>query len=140
MPTALSDVASDFSRVAHLLREASYEIRCRCFSSYPLFVRCTEVPKLGVCLIAAGEKDAEAHYHASSLEELNKVGFIEDTEVFSQRYKDPDQYCCLLLIEPEEIQFVYLPYPKMTSSALAAALVLRAFFARTYLLVCNGSL
>ena len=112
IPPALSNVVTEFAKLAHLLQEASYEVRRRRLSAYPLFVRCEEAPNLGVCLIALGEQGATAHYYASSLEELNKVGLVEDTEAFSQSYKDSDQYCCLLLVDPEEVQLVYLPYPE----------------------------
>ena len=112
IPPVLSSVVPEFAKLAHLLQEASYEVRRRRLSAYPLFVRCEEAPNLGVCLIALGEQGATAHYYASSLEELNKVGLVEDTETFSKSYKDPDQYCCLLLVELNEVQFVYLPYPE----------------------------
>ena len=108
----ISQVVSDFARIAHLLEEASYELRRRKLSTYPLFVRCAEATRLGVCLVKAGEHDSLAHYHASSLDELCQVGLVADPSAFKPTYKDPDQYCCLLLVDPDETEFMYLPYPE----------------------------
>ena len=112
--TLVAAIAADFKRVAHLLQEASYEIRCRGMAEHPLFVRCVEVPQLGTCLVARGEHQAEAHYHASSLNELAGMGMVAEKESFLRTYKDSDTHACLFVVEPKETFFLYLPYPPQT--------------------------
>ena len=108
----LSFVVSDFSKVAHLLQETAYEIIRRKVSSTPLFVCAPDPPRLGRCLIMKGEHSTVLHYHASALEELSKAKFVTDQTAFLKVYKNPEEYCCLLLAQPTATNFLFLPYPE----------------------------
>ena len=108
----LSDVATDFAKVAHLLREAAYELCRRKLTAYPLFMCATKAPKMGVCLVKAGEHATAFHYHVSSLEELVSVGLVTDKQAFIKTYKEPEEYSCLLVLRPEETHYLFLPYPE----------------------------
>jgi hypothetical protein len=39
-------------------------------------------------------------------------GLVEDQEAFKAAYKDPDEYCCLFVIDYDFTNFVFLPYPE----------------------------
>ncbi len=105
-------MTTDFAKVAHLLQEAAYELRRRKLTTYPLFICAATAPKMGVCLVKAGEHATAFHYHASSLEELISMGLVTDKQAFIKTYKEPDEYSCLLVVRPEGTHYLFLPYPE----------------------------
>jgi hypothetical protein len=46
------------------------------------------------------------------LDEFVQRKIVEDTDVFQQAYKDPDEFCCLFVIDAEFTNFVFIPYPE----------------------------
>lgn len=108
-------ISSDFIRVADQLREASYQIRSRGFSPYPIFpVSLQEIP-LGKLLVAAGELYGNSwYYYATYVDEFVQRKLIDENrlEAFREAYKDPDEYCCLFVVDRDVTGFVFIPYPE----------------------------
>ncbi len=109
----LGTISSDFVNVADTLREASYQIRKAGFD-FPLFPICKEQQPIGQLLLEPARNGTTWYYYASFLGELLQRELIaSDRESdFKEAYKDPDEFCCLLVIDPEFTRFVYIPYPE----------------------------
>lgn len=109
----LGTISEDFVKVADTLREASYQIRRKGFQ-YPVFPMCREEQPVGLILLEKDSVGNTWHYYASYLDEFVQRGLIETegTKLFTQTYKDPDEYCCLFVIDEEFTNFVYIPYPE----------------------------
>lgn len=110
----LGTISKDFVIVCDTLKEASYQIRDREFSKYPIFpIARYEVPSIGQLLIGKEEVAAEWNYNASYLDEFVQRGLIaKDKEnEFTETYKDPDEFCCLFVMDGDFTRFVYIPYP-----------------------------
>lgn len=111
----MSQVSVDFVKVAELLREASYQIRKRGFSEHPIFVITRQPTELGQVLYGPGELNENTWtYRASLLDEFVQRRLIgpESVELFKEHYKNPDEYCCLFVIEGDFAGFVYIPFPE----------------------------
>jgi hypothetical protein len=37
---------------------------------------------------------------------------IKEGEDFKQAYKDPDEFCCLFVVDTAFTNFVFIPYPE----------------------------
>ncbi|MBC6401657.1 MAG: hypothetical protein GDA42_11495 [Ekhidna sp.] len=110
-PKYLGKISADFVKAAESLREASYAIRRQEFSKYPVFPMCQTEQSIGQMLIEAGQAENEWHYSASFMEEFVQRGLITDEELFQKNYKNPDEFCCLFVIDQEFTHFVFVPYP-----------------------------
>ncbi len=110
----LGTITKDFAVVADTLREAAYQIRKRGFSDYPIFPigKEDDIP-IGLLLIDKHEVATEWNYNASYLDEFVQRGLIAEDKVdnFKATYKDPDEYCCLFVMDGAFTRFVYIPYP-----------------------------
>jgi hypothetical protein len=108
----LGTISSDFIKVSDTLKEASYQIRKRNISAYPIFPICKEEQPIGQLIIPQSHTDW--HYYASFMDEFVQRGLIDadkQTE-FTNAYKEPDEYCCLFVIDKEFTNFVFIPYPE----------------------------
>ncbi|WP_258105797.1 hypothetical protein [Marinoscillum sp. MHG1-6] len=110
-PKYLGQISSDFVKVAELLKEASYQIRKRGFSEHPVFPISKNDLPIGQLLYEAGKMENEWNYYASFAEEFLERKLIEDKEVFVQAYKDPDEFCCLFIVDKDFTNFLFIPYP-----------------------------
>lgn len=110
----LGKISSDFVKVCDQLKEASYQIRKREISKYPIFVLCDTQQPIGMVLIASFEMGNEWHYNASFVEEFQQRELISDEKLedFIATYKDPEEYCCLFIVDESFTNFVYIPYPE----------------------------
>lgn len=108
----LGTITEDFAQVADTLKEASYQIRKRGFSPYPIFpVSKIDLP-IGRLLIGKYEMATTWNYYASFLDEFVQRKLVEEADVFTQAYKDPDEFCCLFVVDNEFTSFVFIPYPE----------------------------
>lgn len=110
----LGTITADFAVVADTLKEASYQIRKRDFSDYPIFP-ISKVPiPIGQLLIGRTELAAQWNYYASFLDEFvqRKLVDTDKVEDFKQTYKNPDEFCCLFVVDEEFTKFMYIPYPE----------------------------
>ncbi|MCD8538636.1 MAG: hypothetical protein LRY55_01925, partial [Leadbetterella sp.] len=106
-------VSSDFLKVSDHLKESSYQIRKRDFSKYPVFVLSEDAIDLGALLFDKPDFKTVYQYRANFLEDFISRGMIgeESRELFIENYKDPEEYCCLFVIDGDFAGFIYLPFP-----------------------------
>ena len=109
----LGTISNDFVKVADTLKEASYQIRTAGFA-YPIFPISREDQPIGQLLIKNNDLKLDWNYYASFMDEFAQRELIakEKEEDFKNTYKDPDEFCCLFVIDKEFTRFVYIPYPE----------------------------
>ena len=110
----LGTITKDFAVVSDTLKEASYQIRKRDISKYPIFVFARMPVPFGSLLISPDEMDTEWYVLASYLDIFVQQGGIapERIEDFQNAYKDADEFCCLFVVDGEFTKFVFVPYPE----------------------------
>ncbi len=110
----LGRLSEDFIKVADQLKEASYQIRKRGFSDFPIFVVSQSPGEIGALLFRAGELGVEWSYRASFLQEFTDRELIGGTavELFRENYRNPDEFCCMFVLHHEFAGFVFIPYPE----------------------------
>ncbi len=108
----LGTISKDFIKVADNLKEASYQIRKAGFA-FPIFPISQEDQPIGQLLIGKGELQLDWSYFASFLDEFVQRDLVakEKEEDFKSTYKDPDEFCCLFVIDKAFTRFVFIPYP-----------------------------
>lgn len=111
-PKYLGSISADFIKVAEQLKEASYQIRKRGFSQHPVFPVSREDLPIGQLLYERGKMGNQWNYYASFREEFEQRELIADKDAFSQAYKDPDEFCCLFIVDQEFTNFLFIPYPE----------------------------
>jgi hypothetical protein len=109
----LGTISRDFIKVADLLRDASYQIRKAGFE-YPIFPICKEAQPIGRLLIDQINNSTEWNYFASFLDEFVQREIVENDKIddFRQAYKDPDEFCCLFVVDKTFTNFVFIPFPE----------------------------
>jgi hypothetical protein len=109
----LGTITSDFVKISDLLKEASYQIRTRGFSDFPIFPISKETQPIGKIFLGKVEKDLDWNYFITYADEFVQRQLIaeEALEDFKNSYKDPDEFCCLFVMDGAFTRFVYIPYP-----------------------------
>jgi hypothetical protein len=109
----MGKVSSDFIKVSEHLKEASYQIIKRKFSENPIFILTENPVEIGATLFQQNDFKTTYEYRASFLEEFISRNMIgeESIEFFKENYKDPEEYCCLFVIDQAFAGFIYLPFP-----------------------------
>jgi len=110
----LGTITKDFVRVSEILKEASYQVRSRKFSDFPIFPISKEELPIGQLLLGRKEKNIDWNYHITYLDEFVQRKLIAEelVEDFKKSYKDPEEFCCLFVADGEFTRFVYIPYPE----------------------------
>jgi len=110
----LGKVSSDFIKVCEHLKEASYQIRKRKFSEFPIFVLALESVDVGNMLFNKSDFSTLYDYKASFIEEFLALEIVgkESEGLFKENYKDPEEYCCLFVIDQNFAGFIYVPFPE----------------------------
>ena len=110
----LGQITQDFVRVADTLKEAAYQIRKRGFSEYPIFPASKNDIAIGTLLLGKEEMGINWNYYASYLDEFVQRELIAQDKVdeFKASYKDPDEFCCLFIVDEGFTNFVYIPFPE----------------------------
>lgn len=109
----LGTISQDFVKVSDTLKEASYQIRKSGFA-YPIFSISKEAIPIGQLLIEKRDLGLEWSYYASFLDEFVQRELVgkERVEGFMEAYKDPDEFCCLFVVDHAFTSFVFIPYPE----------------------------
>ncbi|MBL6447864.1 hypothetical protein JMN32_16205 [Fulvivirga sp. 29W222] len=110
----LGQISEDFVVVADTLKEASYQIRKRKFSDYPIFpISKIDLP-IGQLLIGKEELAVNWNYNASYLDEFVQREIVSKDSIddFKKAYKDPDEFCCLFVVDNDFTNFLFIPYPE----------------------------
>jgi hypothetical protein len=110
----LGSISSDFVKVADLIKEASYQIRVNGFSEFPVFPVSKTHQPIGQLLYGMNELGLKWDYYASFLDEFiqRKIIDTDKVEDFKKSYKNPDEFCCLFVIDQDFTNFVFIPYPE----------------------------
>jgi hypothetical protein len=110
----LGTISADFIKIADLLKEASYQIRVRGFSDYPIFPISRTSQPVGRILYDRESLGLQWDYYASYLDEFVQRQLIDEERAgdFRKSYKNPDEFCCLFVIDSDFTKFVYIPYPE----------------------------
>ncbi|MEQ8552357.1 MAG: hypothetical protein RIC06_22920 [Cyclobacteriaceae bacterium] len=111
-PKYLGKISSDFVKVAELIKEASYQIRKREFSDFPIFPVSNENIPIGNLLYEKGRLENKMNYYASFLEEFLERKLVEEKDKFIEAYRDPDEFCCLFIVDQQFTNFIFIPYPE----------------------------
>lgn len=108
----LGTISEDFVKIADTLKEASYQIRKAGFE-LPIFPISHEPIPIGQLLIPKGKLSLDWNYYASFLDEFVQRELVgkEKVDDFKSTYKDPDEFCCLFVVDKEFTNFVFIPYP-----------------------------
>ena len=108
----LGTITKDFVTVAETLKEAAYQVKKRGFSDYPIFpISKVDIP-IGQKLIGRAEMATEWNYHITYVDEFVERQLIDNLEAFKEAYKNPDEFCCLFVVEPDFTNFLFVPYPE----------------------------
>ncbi len=109
----LGTITSDFVKVADTLKEASYQVRKRGFSDYPIFPISKEEIPIGQLLIDKKELGTTWNYYITYINEFIDRKLIDETKVedFKKTYKDPDEFCCLFVVDKAFTNYLFVPYP-----------------------------
>ncbi|WP_187264798.1 hypothetical protein [Pontibacter beigongshangensis] len=110
----LGTITQNFVLVAETLREASYQVRKRQISKYPIFVFSRTPVPVGSLFLAKEELALEWDISASYLEDFvqRKLVAEDKVEEFEAAYKDPDEFCCLFVLDEDFTNFVFIPFPE----------------------------
>jgi hypothetical protein len=109
----LGTISQDFVKAADVLKDASYQIRKAGFD-YPIFPICKEPQPIGQLLIDQINNQTDWNYFASYLDEFIQRGLItpEKVEGFQHAYRNPDEFCCLFVVDKTFTNFVFIPFPE----------------------------
>ncbi len=110
----LGSITKDFVVVSDTLKEAAYQIKKRGFSDYPIFpVSKIDLP-IGQLLIAKEELAINWNYNAAYLDEFVQREIVSEDKVedFKANYKNPDEFCCLFIVDDNFTNFMFIPYPE----------------------------
>ena len=110
----LGTISRDFVVVAETLKEASYQIRKRGFSDFPIFAISKGNIPIGQLLLGREDLATTWNYHASYMDEFVQRGLIDKNkeEEFKKTFKDPDEFCCLFVVDLDFTKFTFIPYPE----------------------------
>ncbi len=110
----LGSITTDFVKIADNLKDASYQVRVRGVSKFPIFpISKVELP-IGQIFLGTKDMDISWNYNISFLDEFVQRGLIaeEKIEDFEEAYKNPDEFCCLFVVDVDFTNFVFIPYPE----------------------------
>ncbi|MEM7549313.1 MAG: hypothetical protein AAF363_06560 [Bacteroidota bacterium] len=108
----LGTITKDFVLISETLKEASYAVRKRGFSDFPIFpIAKVEIP-IGQLLIGKTELGLSWNYNVTYLDEFVQRQIVDNEQNFKDVYKDPDEFCCLFVIDDGFTKFVFVPYPE----------------------------
>ena len=106
-------VTSDFIKVADQLKLACSKIVDEKYSEYPIIIMGNENLNLGTLFINKGEiLENKWVYYASYLDILFQKNIIKNKDEFISKYKNIDEFCCLLVVFENNSKIIYIPYPE----------------------------
>ncbi len=110
----LGTISQDFIKVCDTLKEASYQMRIRKVSEFPIFPMAKIDLPIGKLLIGRNDIEIKWNYNISFLDEFVQREIISESmvEEFKKAYKDPEEYCCLFVVDVDFTNFLFIPYPE----------------------------
>lgn len=112
-PKKMGAISADFLKVADLLKESAYQIKKRGYSDFPIFPISKAPSPVGQLLYEKEMMKTDWDYYVTYLDEFLQRQLIDadKEEEFKNNYKDPEEFCCLFVIEKDFTNFVFIPYP-----------------------------
>lgn len=110
----LGSITADFVKIADHIKEAAYQVKARGFSEYPIFpISKSDIP-VGKLLFGKSEMDLRWNYYITYLDEFVQRKLINEENIdhFKEIYKNPDEYCCLFVVDEAFTNFLFVPYPE----------------------------
>jgi len=110
----LGTISSDFIKISDVLKEAAYQVKSRGFSDFPIFPISKEMQPIGKLFLGKAEKNLEWNYFITYVDEFVQRKLIAEDALkdFKKAFKDPDEFCCLFVMDGAFTSFVYIPYPE----------------------------
>lgn len=110
----LGTITKDFAVVSDTLKEGSYQMRVREISAYPIFPIAKNDLPVGKLIIGKHEVGTNWNYYISFLDEFVQRRIISESRVeeFKRAYKDPEEFCCLFVVDENFTNFLFVPYPE----------------------------
>lgn len=110
----LGSITQDFIKISHILREASYQMRKRNISQFPIFPITKEPLQIGALLVSRAQGLTDWDCSISFLEQFVGKELIQDEAYFKATYKDAEEFCCLFVVDIAEkfTNFVFVPFPE----------------------------
>ena len=110
----LGTITSDFIKITETLKEASYQLRVRKISDYPIFPISKTPINVGKLLLGQKEADLQWDFNFTFLESLVDQEIIDadKAEDFVSTFKDADEFACLMVIDNDFMNFLYIPFPE----------------------------
>lgn len=102
----------DLAFYNEMLREVSADILSGGFSKYPVFVAHQEPVAIGDLIIDASEHQRSFNISATVLESLVEKNIVtkDREERFTEAFKDPAKFMCVLLVTDKGANFVFVPF------------------------------
>jgi len=109
----LGTISKDFVKIADQIKDASYQIRTRGFSDFPIFPISKGEITVGQLLFNKKELGLDWNYYATYLDEFIQRKLIKEEKVedFKKVYKNPDEFCCLFVVDDDFTNFLFIPFP-----------------------------
>tara|TARA_B100001996_G_C18642319_1_gene586089 strand:+ start:1295 stop:1663 length:369 start_codon:yes stop_codon:yes gene_type:complete len=109
----IGKITSDFIKVSDQIKLTCKKIIEKKFSNFPVIIMSKVNTNLGTLLVDQNEiLGNEWKYFASYGEVLNKNKIISDLSVFEDKYKNPEEFCCLLTKIDINSKIIFIPYPE----------------------------
>ncbi|WP_020532717.1 hypothetical protein [Flexithrix dorotheae] len=110
----LGEITGDFAKVSNTLKEGAYQIKIRKISDYPIFPISKSDLQIGQKLLGKEEVGTDWNFNISYLDEFlqRKLVDAEKLDAFKEAYKDPDEFCCLFVVDKDFVNFIFIPYPE----------------------------
>lgn len=106
-------ITSDFIKVSDQLKITCNKIIEKKFSDFPVIIMSRDEVNLGTLLIDKNEiKGNKWKYFASYLEFLSSKKILNNIDVFKEKYKSHNEYCCLLTVINNNSKVIFIPYPE----------------------------
>lgn len=106
-------VTSDFIKVADQLKIVALKIFEKKFSKFPIIIMSKSDVNFGTLFINKGEiLKNKLNYYASYLELLTTKNIISNIDQFKKSYKNPKEFCCLLVVFRNYSKIIFIPYPE----------------------------
>tara|TARA_B100000085_G_C18523599_1_gene504747 strand:+ start:43 stop:411 length:369 start_codon:yes stop_codon:yes gene_type:complete len=106
-------ITSDFIKVSDQLKNTCKKIIEKKFSNFPVIIMTRDKVNLGTLLIDENEiENNKWKYFASYLEFLHSKKILNDIDVFKEKYKSHNEYCCLLTVINNNSKIIFIPYPE----------------------------
>lgn len=114
LPPQWADLQKDLTYYATYLQGISHEVLDSGTSKYPVFVAYANgQPDLGRPLLDHRQLDTRWSIRVSVMEEFVRKSILsrEQFQTFKQSWKDPNDFICVFVADPQQAAFVYFPYP-----------------------------